>query len=63
MINSRNFFILAGERSGDIHGGLLMQSIRKIDESIQFHGIGGPSMESEGLNSLASINKMAVVGF
>ena len=63
MINSRNFFIIAGEQSGDIHGGMLMKSILKLDPSINFIGIGGQNMESHGLHSLAPIDKMAIVGF
>jgi len=63
MRTNKNFFILAGERSGDIHGGMLMESIHKIDSTIQFSGIGGSDMESQGLQSLVPINKMAVIGF
>ena len=63
MSNNNHIFILAGERSGDIHGGMLMESITKIDNSITFSGIGGTSMESAGLQSLFPIDKMAIVGF
>ena len=63
MATNKNFFILAGERSGDIHGGMLMESLHKIDPAIEFTGIGGPNMESHGLQSLVPINKMAVIGF
>ena len=63
MAENKNFFILAGERSGDIHGGMLMESLHKIDSSIEFSGIGGSNMEQQGLVSLVPINKMAVIGF
>ena len=63
MAPNKNFFILAGERSGDIHGGMLMESLHKIDPAIEFTGIGGPNMADHGLQSLVSINKMAVIGF
>ena len=63
MANSKCFFIIAGERSGDIHGGMLMNSIHKLDPTIRFIGIGGESMKEAGLQSMFSINKMAIVGF
>ena len=63
MTVSRHFFLIAAERSGDIHGGMLMRSILKINPGCHFTGIGGPSMEAQGLKSLFPINKMAVVGF
>ena len=63
MAANKNFFILAGERSGDIHGGMLMESLHKLDPSIEFSGIGGPNMEQHGLQSLVPINQMAVIGF
>jgi len=63
MAANKNFFILAGERSGDIHGGMLMESLHKLDPYIEFSGIGGPNMEQHGLQSLVPINQMAVIGF
>ena len=63
MPDSRKFFIIAGEQSGDIHGGMLMRSICKLDPLVQFIGIGGQNMESSGLHSLVPINKMSVIGF
>ena len=63
MTNPKRFLIIAGERSGDIHGGMLMKSLQKIEPTINFIGIGGKSMESAGLQSMFPINKMAIVGF
>ena len=63
MAVSKKFFIIAGERSGDIHGGMLMESIHKLDPNIEFLGIGGTNMESNGLQSLVPMNKMSVIGF
>ena len=40
-----------------------MKSIRKLDNSIDFIGIGGPEMEKEGLSSLAKLKEISVVGF
>ena len=57
------YFIIAGEASGDFHASHLMREMKKVDGSISFSGLGGKLMESEGLNSLSDINKMAVMGF
>jgi lipid-A-disaccharide synthase len=58
-----NIFIIAGESSGDLHGSYLMKSLKKMNPTISFSGIGGELMEMEGLNSLVNINKMSVMGF
>ena len=63
MSENNHFFIIAGERSGDIHGGMLMNSLKKLNSNIEFSGIGGTSMEDAGLKSMFPINKMAIVGF
>jgi lipid-A-disaccharide synthase len=56
------YFITAGEVSGDIYGGLLMQSIKKIDSSAEFYGFGGEKMTAEGIKSLAPLEKLSVMG-
>lgn len=56
-------FIIAGEASGDIHGGRLMNALKLICPDIHFNGIGGDKMKEEGLDSLFSIEQMAVMGF
>ena len=59
----RNFFIIAGEISGDIHGALLMDAMKKADPTCHFTGIGGSEMEGVGLSSLIPLEKMSVMGF
>jgi len=63
MGNKRKFFIISGEMSGDIHGSLLMKSMRYLEPNCSFIGIGGKKMQSEGLNSLFPLEKMSVMGF
>ena len=41
MSQSRKFFIIAGEVSGDIHGALLMDAMKQVDPICEFFGIGG----------------------
>lgn len=55
-------FMVAGESSGDYLGSRLMKSLRKIDEDIEFIGVGGPCMEEAGLINLCPISKLSVIG-
>jgi lipid-A-disaccharide synthase len=55
--------IVAGEASGDNLGRGLMAELRRIHPDIRFIGIGGSGMEAEGLNSLVSLERLAVNGF
>jgi len=59
----RKFFIIAGEISGDIHGALLMDAMKKADPTCHFIGIGGSEMVRVGLSSLVPLEKMSVMGF
>ena len=58
-----NYFIIAGEASGDMHASHLMHEMKKINSNITFEGIGGPLMTKQGFDSLVDLNKMAVMGF
>ncbi len=55
-------YLIAGEPSGDALGGRLMKALKKKDASIQFFGVGGESMEKEGLRSLFDISDLAIMG-
>ena len=59
----QKYFIIAGELSGDLHGGHLMKEMLALNPNICFEGIGGPLMQKQGLSSLVSLDKMAVMGF
>ncbi|MCX7735985.1 MAG: lipid-A-disaccharide synthase [Candidatus Kapabacteria bacterium] len=59
----KKVFISAGEQSGDLHASKMMRQMKSINNSIQFFGIGGELMQKEGLNSLADIKEISVVGF
>lgn len=62
-MTKKKIFICAGDASGDLHSGRLMRSILELNPNIDFIGIGGPSMEAQGLKSLAKIEDISVVGF
>ena len=55
-------YLLAGEHSGDVLGARLMAALRAARPDIDFAGIGGPRMASEGLESLFPMQELAVMG-
>lgn len=54
--------LLAGERSGDVLGGALMQALKKRYPSVSFSGIGGQAMQEQGLHSLVAMERLSVMG-
>ncbi|MBQ9034860.1 MAG: lipid-A-disaccharide synthase [Alphaproteobacteria bacterium] len=56
------YYLIAGEPSGDALGSRLMQALRKQDLAAQFYGIGGDSMQAQGLKSQFNISELAVMG-
>ena len=57
------YFIVAGESSGDLYGGLLIQALKAIDTDASFAYWGGPKMRAESNNQLKSIKETAFMGF
>ncbi|HVA12701.1 MAG TPA: lipid-A-disaccharide synthase [Stellaceae bacterium] len=56
-------YIVAGEPSGDLLGGRLMQALKaRTGGAVRFAGIGGESMEAEGLHSRVALSELAVMG-
>lgn len=55
-------FILAGEASGDLLGGKLMQALKDKNPEIQLIGVGGELMQEQGLNSLYPMSDLSVMG-
>lgn len=57
-----NILIVAGEASGDLHGSNLIKSLKEIDQSLVFYGIGGEKMKSLGFDAIEDSRELAVVG-
>ena len=56
-------YLIAGEPSGDLLGSRLMRALReKTQGHIHFYGLGGDTMETEGLKSLFDISELSVMG-
>ena len=57
------YYIIAGERSGDLHGGNLIKSIRKNDSQATLRGFGGDYMKDAGMELVVHYSKLAFMGF
>src|SRR3989338_1644278 len=55
--------IVAGEASGDLLGSHLMATLKEARPEVRFVGIGGPKMQSEGMEVLFPMEKLAVRGY
>lgn len=56
-------FISAGEPSGDLHGAALVRALRRRFPHARFLGLGGARMAAEGVELLAGLDELAVMGF
>ena len=61
--NKLKIYLIAGEPSGDLLGSRLMRALRKkTNNNVEFFGLGGDTMEQEGLTPLFDISELAVMG-
>jgi lipid-A-disaccharide synthase len=57
-------FVLAGEPSGDMLGGRLLQALKdQAGDQLEFFGVGGPRMAERGLVSLFPMEELSLIGF
>ena len=54
-------FLVAGEASGDRLGAALMAGLKTLKD-VEFQGVGGPLMQSEGIESLFPMDDLSVMG-
>lgn len=55
--------IVAGEASGDLHGGSLAEQLRRLAPERPLVGIGGAKMAAAGVELLEDVDNLAVMGF
>ncbi|HEY3385744.1 MAG TPA: lipid-A-disaccharide synthase [Saprospiraceae bacterium] len=56
------YYIIAGERSGDLHGGNLVKAIKARESSAEFRGFGGEYMQQAGVDLAVHYSEMAIMG-
>ena len=57
------YFFIAGETSGDIHGGKLISAIKRLDPNSSFMGHGGENMKNSGMQILEHTDNLGIMGF
>lgn len=57
------YYLIAGERSGDLHGANLLKGIKENDPDAEFRGWGGDMMLSEGMDLVTHYRDTAFMGF
>jgi lipid-A-disaccharide synthase len=59
----KKIFITAGEVSGDLNASNLVRALRRLDESLEFVGIGGRHLRDAGVRLLADSSTWGSIGF
>lgn len=57
-----HFALIAGEASGDLLGAALIPALRARFPQARFSGVTGPRMQAAGCESVASIERLSVMG-
>ncbi|HEX6309225.1 MAG TPA: lipid-A-disaccharide synthase [Longimicrobiales bacterium] len=56
-------FLSAGEPSGDLHGARVAEALRRRWPDVELVGLGGDRMAAAGVELLAHVDQLAVMGF
>jgi lipid-A-disaccharide synthase len=59
---AQRLLLVAGEASGDLHGGNLARALRTQQPTLRIVGVGGRQMREAGVELLFDIRNLAVVG-
>lgn len=57
------YYLIAGERSGDLHGSNLMKALEGMDSKAEFRFFGGEYMQAVGGELVVDYSKLAFMGF
>ncbi len=56
------YYLIAGERSGDLHGSHLIKALQEFDSEAQFRGWGGDFMKNAGMDLVVHYKNLAFMG-
>jgi len=62
VTDSDQILIVAGEASGDLHGGHLVRAFKTLHPELRFEGVGGKQMQEAGVHTLYDIDRMGGMG-
>jgi lipid-A-disaccharide synthase len=62
-VRAPRILISAGEPSGDLHGARVVAALRQRWPGATIYGLGGPRMAREGVELIAGLDRLAVLGF
>ena len=61
-IRNLRVLLVAGEASGDLHGGDLVAALKRQDPSLKIFGVGGPALRAAGMQTLVDSATIAGMG-
>jgi lipid-A-disaccharide synthase len=59
----KRLYVIAGEASGDLHGGNLVRELLKLDPAMQVRAWGGDRMQAAGADVVKHYRELAFMGF
>jgi lipid-A-disaccharide synthase len=62
-VGGPRIFLSAGEPSGDLHGARVAEALRRRWPAAELFGLGGDRMAAAGVELLAHVDQLAVMGF
>jgi len=63
MQNGSRYYIIAGEASGDLHGGNLVAALKQLQPDSRIRGWGGDKMQAAGMELVKHYRDLAFMGF
>ncbi|WP_200980196.1 lipid-A-disaccharide synthase [Echinicola sp. 20G] len=57
------YYVISGERSGDLHASNLIAALKEEDSEASFRGMGGDYSIAAGLSTVAHYEEVALMGF
>ncbi len=59
----KRIMIIAGEASGDLHGGELVKALKAQTPDLEIFGVGGNNMKNAGMELYYHVDQLAYIGF